>query len=458
MPSSSPPSSVKTRLISRLEHMTFAWFTSSMSLGGIANLLMSRIVDSTPLYYLGSSLFLLNIVYLLLLISLQFVRYSFTGASLSYTLSHPIECCFVPTSLLACATVIIGIFNVVGQEARAGWGVLLLVFFWVYFVLSLVVSLVCYTALFRRKEQSLHHMNPAWVLPIFPLMLCGTIASVILPLQRESAGMRVMAFVGMTCQGLGFTVSVMMYSVLLLRLMVSGFPPAKARIGLFMNTGPPAFTIICLLGLSDESPHFLPETLPAYAPQVLRTIAIASSVFLWSLSAWFYLFTLASLVDVLLDKQLRNEFEFILAWWASVFPVTGFALATDALADELGSKALDVLSQVIVGWLLATFVGVAGMHIRAVVRGDIMTEGKDEDRVIDTMYHRFRDEEVPEQTPEKSPESNPPTYPSTPAMSVTRLDTKGKERSQDADVDAIDSLTEIRVGGGLRMTRMVSNE
>ncbi|KAJ9475787.1 putative membrane transporter [Pseudozyma hubeiensis] len=455
---SSPPSSFKTRLLSRLEHMTFAWFTSSMSLGGIANLLMSRIIDSTPLYYIGTSLFLLNIAYLLLLIILQFVRFNFTRASVSYTLSHPIECCFIPTSLLASATVIIGIFNVVGEEASEAWGVLLMVLFWVYFVISTVVSLVCYTALFRMKEQSLHHMNPAWVLPIFPLMLLGTIASIILPLERGSSG-NVMAFVGMACQGLGFFVSLMMYSVLLMRLMISGFPPAKARIGLFMNTGPPAFTIICLLGLAAESPHFLPQTLPSYTPQIFRTIAIASSVFLWSLSAWFYLLTLASLIDVLLDKQLRNEFEFILAWWASVFPVTGFALATDAMADELGSKALEVLAQVMVGWLLATFVGVAGMHIRAVVRGDIMTEGKDEDRVIDTMHHRFRDEEeVPEKSPEKSPESNPPTYPSTPAMSVTRLDSKGKERSQDGDVDAIDSLTDNRVGGGLRMTPMTSNE
>ncbi len=41
------------------------------------------------------------------------------------------------------------------------------------------------------------------------------------------------------------------------------------------------------------------------------------------------------------------------------------------------------------GWLIVVFVGVAAAMIRAVAKGGIMKEGKDEDRVIDTMLHRY---------------------------------------------------------------------
>lgn len=194
MPSSSPsPPNLRHRssYLSRLQHITFAWFTSSMSLGGISNLLLSRIINSNPLYYLGISLFLLNNIYLLLLIIIQILRYTLTPATFSYTLSHPIECCFIPTALLAVATVINGFAYVVRGEAGSGWEVVLRGVFWVYFVASLLVGLVCYTSLFGRAEQSLHHMNPGWVLPIFPLTLCGSIAAAVVPTQGEVAALAI---------------------------------------------------------------------------------------------------------------------------------------------------------------------------------------------------------------------------------------------------------------------------
>ncbi|CDS01524.1 hypothetical protein [Sporisorium scitamineum] len=459
--SSSPtatPDAAQHPFLARLEHMTFAWFTSCMSLGGMANLLLTKIIDSSFLYYLGLSLFLINIIYLLTLITLQIVRYALTPASLTYTLTHPIECCFIPTALLACATVINGFATLVGTDASAAWEVVLRTAFWVYFSASFIVSLVCYTCLFARAEQSLGHMNPAWVLPIFPLMLCGSVASAVVPTQSELAAL-VMSICGLTCQGLGFTVSFMMYAVLLLRLMTVSYPPPRARPGLFMNVGPPAFTILCLMGLSSELQRILPALptplpLPATTYETLSIVALASSIGLWFISAWFYMMTVASLVHVAVNGKLRGEMEFILAWWACVFPVTGFAMATNEIGEALGSGAVRGVAQGMVVWLMVVFVGVAVMHGRAVWLGGIMKEGKDEDRVIDTMYHRVefggsgdghgghdvekghdqtashememlrqhqQQQEHDRQLEHNSPYSNPPTYPSTPAVSPPHL-------------------------------------
>lgn len=173
--------------LARLEHMTFAWFTSSMSLGGIASLLINRIIPWTAMYYIGIVLFLINVVYLSLLILLQILRFTLTPATLAWSLSHPLECCFIPTAVLACATVINCCAGVVGSNPSEGCEIALRVVFWIYCVVSLLVSLVCYTNMFGRAEQNLPHMTPAWVLPIFPLMLCGSVATSILPTQQNSS-------------------------------------------------------------------------------------------------------------------------------------------------------------------------------------------------------------------------------------------------------------------------------
>lgn len=269
----------------------------------------------------------------------------------------------------------------------------------------------------------------------------------------------------MTCQGLGFAVSCMMYSVLLLRLMTEGFPPPRARPGLFMCCGPPAFTIICLLGLSSEMQRILPALpqpppLPPSTYETLSVIALATSILLWTISAWFYLLTLCSLFKVLASSEERREMEFICVWWACVFPITGFATATYQIGVALRSRAVKGLAEGMVVWLMAVFVGVGVMHGRAVWKGGIAREGKDEDRVIDTIVNRFHNSDLEKASPstpgsksqeekgeqenqEKDPCSNPPTYPSTPAVSVLRLDLKHHQQQhheQDDDADAIHPL------------------
>lgn len=185
-----PPTRQSPRFLSRIQHMTFAWFTSSMSLSGMSNMLMARIIDWDPLYWIGFAGFCIGTVYFLFLVALQCVRYAFTPATFRYTVSHPVECCFIPTAMLAAATVIEGWFTVAqdfsakGIIVDEGWQVLFRVWYWMYLVLSLLCSCMCYANMFANAEQNLQRMNPAWVLPIFPVMLCGSVASSVLETQQ----------------------------------------------------------------------------------------------------------------------------------------------------------------------------------------------------------------------------------------------------------------------------------
>lgn len=238
--------------------------------------------------------------------------------------------------------------------------------------------------------------------------------------------------------------SVMMYSVLFLRLMNHGFPAPSATPGLFMCVGPPSFTIICFLGIASRAKAIFGSSIPfvdnnpALSYDILYTLATMASIFLWAVSAWFFLISMSAILHTLVNKELRSSVQFVLPWWACVFPNTGFAIATNYIAEALGSPAVRRFSAAIIIYLLVVFVGVGSAHVRAVYKGQIMNQGQDEDSLIDTMKHRYKDLEKgsmqganPATSANDGAESDgiragsqstPPTYSNTPAISMYQED------------------------------------
>lgn len=80
-----------------------------------------------------------------------------------------------------------------------------------------------YHLLFTGKPLTLQSMTPAWILPVFPIMLSGTVASVISGSQPPHQAIPILV-AGTTFQGLGILISVFMYSNYIGRLMSSGLP------------------------------------------------------------------------------------------------------------------------------------------------------------------------------------------------------------------------------------------
>ena len=114
--------------------------------------------------------------------------------------------------------------------------------FWTYLALTFGFSVVQYHLLFAVKEERrlmISSMTPAWILPIFPVMLAGSLAgSAALGLEAGRA-IGVLA-AGLAAQGLGMLVSVFFYATYLGRLMAFGLP--AQRPGMFIAVGPPSFT------------------------------------------------------------------------------------------------------------------------------------------------------------------------------------------------------------------------
>lgn len=104
---------------------------------------------------------------------------------------------------------------------------------------------------------------------------------------------------------------------------------------MFIAVGPPSFTSIAIIGLANDWPDqydtFGPD---AQTMQTLRVLATMTSIFIWSLSLWFFFIALAACVAV------RKQMTFHLNWWAFVFPNVGFTIAVISIGKSLQSPGV----------------------------------------------------------------------------------------------------------------------
>lgn len=246
-----------------------------------------------------------------------------------------------------------------------------------YMALAFVSSALQYLQLFTGSIRlTIQGMTPAWILPIFPVLLGGVIAGIVAADQPPMEALTIIIG-GLTYLGLGWMIAFLMYAVFLHRLMEFGLPRPDLRPGMFITAGPPCFTASALIGfgkslsVASGQGYFAGNE---NAIAVLQTVANYTAVFLWLFGFWFFC---VSLVAVLAGARSMT---FHLIWWALVFPNIALALATGRIGEALESEAITWIASVMTILLVAGWMFVIVVNFRAVVRGDIMWPGKDEDR------------------------------------------------------------------------------
>ncbi|KAG8357854.1 hypothetical protein FVEN_g4435 [Fusarium venenatum] len=300
------------------------------------------------------------------------LRFSFNRGDLTRSLTHHREGFFFPTFFLAIASLITSTqrYAIPNDDPSYSWATQTI--FWIYVIATFVLAIWQYSFLFAGHSFSLQAMMPGWLLPIFPVMLAGTVATVILDTQTHLNPLPII-FAGLTCQGLGFCVSMMMYAHMIGRLMQSGLPNREHRTALFMNVGPPSFTALALIGMANAWPKTISgiDDL-ALNVETVRTVALLCAVFLWALSLWWFFIAAVAVIS-------SPPKAFHLGWWPMVFPNTGFALATISIGTAFNSEGLLWTGSAMSILLVITFFIVIFFNIRAVFVRDIMHPGKDED-------------------------------------------------------------------------------
>ncbi|KAI1422941.1 voltage-dependent anion channel-domain-containing protein [Xylaria sp. FL1777] len=366
------PNRPKLGFRQRIHHFTWAWFTWPMSTGGLSLLIYAQPYQFPGLRQIGFAVYVTNLVIFTTLVVCMITRFCLYRDDLRNSVTHAREGLFLPTFFLALATIITSTERYIMPENDVPLRWVILSAFWGYLLVTLILAVGQYSHLFAKHKFALPTMMPTWILPIFPVMLSGTIASVIAESQPDISALPIIVG-GLGAQGLGISVSILMYAHMIGRLMQAELPNREHRPGLFMNVGPPAFTALALIGMANGLPDSLDRqqggTLDV---NVIRTFALISAIFLWGLSLWWFCIAAVAVI------RSRPKY-FHLGWWAMVFPNTGFILATISIAKEFQNPHVLRFTSAISVLLVLMYSFVLVSHIRAFIKQDIMYPGRDED-------------------------------------------------------------------------------
>lgn len=352
-----------------------------MSTGGVAFTLAGLPIESSALNTLGKAMFVINIMVFLTITALMITRFMIHPGTFKHSFTNPHEGFFFATGWLTLATMMTNT-TAYGIPNTGPWLIGALRFaFWAYTVCATILAIVYYHVLFTVKSLVITNVLPGWVLPIFPAMLVGTLASAIAKTQpTESAALMLVA--GLTYQGLGMLVAMMMYGIYFGRLLTSGLPADMSRPAMFIAVGPPSFTALALIGMAQDATttkvfteyYNLPGiTNPAAIPDMLQLGALLAAIFLWTLAFWFFSIAVFAAVEA----YHRNDFH--LNWYAYVFPNVGFTGATIKIGERMNSTVILGVGTGMGVVLFFLWVLIVYAHIKAVKNKMIMWPGKDED-------------------------------------------------------------------------------
>lgn len=365
----------------RLNHFTWAWFACTMSTGAVAVVLANTPFRFTGLDVIAKIFFILDIILFALFCSAICYRFIRRPIVFVRSLHHPGEALFFGSSLVSVA-LILNLTQTYGVPVCGPWlATVVRVCYWIYCAFALCTAIFQYATLFVAERLPVDSAMPAWVMPVYPFLVIGPLAAVIIQTQNSTHSLAIWVSAVMF-QGLGWVVAVFMYTIYFLRLMSSHLPDPSTRPGMFIGVGPVGYTSAALVSLGNAAPTTLPEgwlavnTVPV--GDVVKIVAVMAGIFLWLLAFWFFaLAAIAVLAGAFSKKQTMG---FTLNWWAFIFPNAGMCLAAINIGNVLQSDGIKAVTSATTVMLVTAWLVTAVFCVIAVVKGKVLWPGKDEDK------------------------------------------------------------------------------
>lgn len=208
-----------------------------MSTGAIAVVLAQTPNKFDGIMVIGKIFYILDLVLFALFTCLIALRFFLVPAKLPASLHHPVEGLFFGAYWVS-VSLILNCMQSYGVPSCGPWLVSAIrVLFWMYCAVVLLVAIFQYFVLFQNERLNVAEAMPAWIFPIYPLLVVGPMAGNFIPSQPEGAAYPM--WVGaVMLQGVAWTVALMMYSIYTQRLMSSALPAPPTRPGMYVSVGP----------------------------------------------------------------------------------------------------------------------------------------------------------------------------------------------------------------------------
>ncbi|CAI6340368.1 unnamed protein product [Periconia digitata] len=370
----------------RTRHFTWTWFAMTMATGGIANVFYTVPYRFPGIYALGCLFFILNMVLFVFNVTMISLRFYWFPKTFKASFLHPTESLFIPAAVISFGTILINMSQYGVGKSGFWLEKTMCILYWIDCGLAICFSITIYLIVWSTQTFTISQMTPVWIFPAYSLLIIGPHAGNLAPKVTSPHTALQIILSGFVLQGIGFMVSLMVYSAFIYRLMTQKLPKESLRPGMFISVGPSGFTIAGIVNMGQELPkimatpeyaNFMGEGLGKLVGDVAMICANFVGLWLWGLALWFFFVS----VGAHWSCATRGKMDFAMTWYSFVFPNTALTTATFAIAKALdGNGAIQAVGCAMTIGLVITWLFVFGMMIRAVLLRQILWPQKQEDR------------------------------------------------------------------------------
>lgn len=236
-------------------------------------------------------------------------------------------------------------------------------------------------------------MTPQWIFPAYPMLLVGPFAGILSRAELNVAKGKALQIIigGTMVHSAGYCVSFMVYSAYLYRLMTHKLPSETVRPSMFISVGPSGFTVSGLINMAYNFPGVVPDYFMGGSGQlngqIIKIIGIWTGIWVYGIAVWFFIVSAGAHWSCFGHNRLR----FSMTWQAFIFPNSALVSATFAIAKGLdGCRAIEILGCVMACLLVATWIMVMSLMVRAIYRKQLLWPQQQEDRDEDTWKSELR--------------------------------------------------------------------
>ena len=156
---------------------------------------------------------------------------------LKASILHPTERLFLPAAVVSFGTILLNISQYGPNHGPGHWlNEAVAVLFWLDAGLAILASTGVYLVMWSTASFTISQMTPVWIFPAYPLLIIGPHAGVLSATLPQKKAFDIIVG-GFTLQGIGFLVSLMIYSAFIYRLMTQKLPQESSRPGMFVSVG-----------------------------------------------------------------------------------------------------------------------------------------------------------------------------------------------------------------------------
>jgi tellurite resistance protein TehA-like permease len=159
-----------------------------MSTGAVAVVLANTPNTFPGLRTIGKIFYVFDLFLFMLFNCLMTMRFIFVPAKLVASINHPVEGLFHGAYWVSVSLILNGA-QAYGVPVTGPWLVRALeVCFWIYCAVVFIVGVAQYYVFFQGEKLHVKDAVPAWIFPIYPLLVVGTMAGALVPSQTGSRG------------------------------------------------------------------------------------------------------------------------------------------------------------------------------------------------------------------------------------------------------------------------------